>query len=324
MLIEDKIYGRIKIDEPVIAELINSAPMQRLKEISQDGAPHYIQSIRTTTRFEHSVGAWYLSHRYSRPIGEQIASLLHDIPHTAFSHVIDFVMHDENHEYHDRFTKQIILESDIPDILKRHNVDLKKVLNKENYYLLDNKLPDISVDRWDYFMRDGFTFGLLPEQTIELFLKSVKMRDEKFYFEDVRVAGTFAILFMNFSRLMWLDPTSHGSFFLVAGALKKGLQDGIITEQDIFKTDDFVMDKLKAAHDPLIDSLLDRLQPGKDFSYAPEAEAEFFGPNKPRFVDPLVETGDGLKRLSELVPGMREYFEEFSTKYKYLGVVQAT
>ena len=116
MLIHDRIYGAINITEEVVVELINSNPLQRLKKISQDGAPHFIQPIRNVTRFEHSIGVWYLSFLYKRPIEEQIASLLHDIPHTAFSHVIDFVMADEKHEFHEKFTNQIILNSEIPGI----------------------------------------------------------------------------------------------------------------------------------------------------------------------------------------------------------------
>lgn len=322
MIINDRIHGRIRIDDPVIVALINSRPMQRLKEISQDGAPHYIQPERDVNRFEHSVGTWYLSYLYKRPIEEQIASLLHDVPHTAFSHVIDYVMKDEHHEYHDKFTKQIIMKSEIPEILKEYKVDLGKVLNKESYDLLDNKLPDISVDRWDYFMRDGHAFGLMPKQTVRLFLDSIKEKDKKFYFKDLRIASMFAVMFMNFSRLIWLDPTSHGAFFLIAEALKKGLNNGVITEEDIFATDEKMMKKLRTQHDPEINALLNRLKPGRNFSYATEAEAEFFGPSKPRFVDPLVESGGKLKRLSDLVPGMSQYFSEYIDNYKYLGVIQ--
>ena len=103
---------------------MNSYPVQRLKRISQDGAAHYIQPQRDITRFEHSVGVWYLSQRYGCPIEEQIAALLHDTPHTAFSHVIDFVVQDPHHDFHDRFTRKIILKSEIPQILTEHNVDI--------------------------------------------------------------------------------------------------------------------------------------------------------------------------------------------------------
>lgn len=322
MVIRDAIYGRITIDEPVIAELIQSSPMQRLKSILQHGPATFIQPVRTMTRFEHSVGAWYLSWRYKRPIEEQIASLLHDVPHTAFSHVADIVMNDATHEYHDRFTKEIITKSEIPAILKKHNVSLDAVLNKEGYALLENKLPDISVDRWDYFMRDGYTVGLMPKQTIKLFLASVKEKNQQFYFEDARVAGLFAVLFMNCSRLIWLDPTSHGAHYLLAGVLRTALDKGILVHEELFETDAYVWDKLQASGDEQINVLLARLQPGRDFAYAPKEMAEFYGINKPRTVDPLVEQDGELVRLSLIVPGLSEYFEEFKARHQYLGVVQ--
>lgn len=322
MIVDDRIYGRIRIKDKVIEDLIESGPFQRLRGISQDGAPHFIQPVRNVTRYEHSIGVWYLSYLYNRPIEEQIASLLHDLPHTAFSHVIDFVMNDSRHEFHEKFTNKIILDSEIPEILKKHKVDIQKVLNKKNYDLLENDLPDISVDRWDYFMRDGFTFKLLSRPTIKLFLNSIKEKDKTFYFEDLRVASEFAILFINFSRLVWLDPTSHGSFFLLSEAIKQGLKEKVITQEDYFLTDMEVIDKLRNSSSDQINNYLDRLKENRHFIYAPEETAEFFGANKPRYVDPYVLVDNELKRVSELIPGMREYFEEFVRNYKYLGVKQ--
>ncbi len=320
MVIQDRIYGRITIKDPVIAELILSRPMQRLKEISQDGASHFIQPVRNVTRFEHSIGAWYLSNKFTRPIEEQIASLLHDVPHTAFSHVIDIVMADLNSAYHDKFTKKIILASEIPDILAKHHVDIGKVLNKEDYHLLENDLPDISVDRWDYFMRDSHMFGVMPKQTIQLFLRSVKEKNERFYFEDTHVASLFAIMYMNCGRLIWLDPSSHGSYFILASALKYALQQGILTNEDFFRTDSYVLNTLQGAGDSTIDGWLNRLQPGKEFSYAPKAEAEFYGANKARVIDPWVEREGELRHLSEYVSGMKAYFEEYKARYAFIGV----
>ncbi len=355
MKINDRIYGEIEIEaklatsskESVLVELIQSKPFQRLKKINQYGAAHFIQPIRNVTRYEHSIGVWYLSSRYSRPIEEQIASLLHDIPHTAFSHVIDLVVNDEKHEFHERFTKEIILNSEIPEILKKHKVNIDKVLEKEDLPLLENDLPDISVDRWDYFMRDGYMMGFLPQSTIREFLdgiyflkqniplSSAKKRgdsglqtgghhllEDKFYFKDVRLASLSAILFVNFSRLIWLDPTSHGSYFLIAEAIKIALKKGFIVEKDFFTDDEVLMTKLKASKDPDINSYLNRLKPGKEFIYASKEDAEFYGPNKPRCVDPLVKTKKGLQRVSELVPSLDYFFKEFSENHKYLGVTQ--
>lgn len=320
MVINDRIYGKIKIKDRVIQELILSKPMQRLLKISQDGAPHYIQPVRTVNRFEHSIGVWYLSTLFKRPMEEQIACLLHDTPHTAFSHVIDIVMEDEHHEFHEQFTEQIILNSNIPKILSKHKIDINKVLQKENFPLLENNLPDISFDRWDYFMRDGFTIGYLPMSLIDQFLYSIFEKNNNLFFKDIRTASTFAILFTNFSRLIWLDPTSHGSFFLLAKAIKIALDKKIISQKDFFTNDTYLLNKLKTSKNKEIIKLLKRLSPGHEFVYTNKKEAEFYGPNKPRYVDPLVRIKGKMIRLSDLVPNLKFFFSEFVSNYKYLGV----
>jgi HD superfamily phosphohydrolase len=324
MLITDRIYGEIEITNPLIIDLINSKPFQRLKHISQDGATHFLQPFRDVTRYEHCIGAWYLSAKFDRPIEEQIASLLHDIPHTAFSHVIDFVMEDKKHAYHDHFIKQVIINSEIPEILERYTISLEKILDKSVFYLLNNNLPDISVDRWDYFMRDGFTNGLLPKETVELFLESIYEKDERFYFTNTRIANLFTIMFMNCSRLLWLDPASHGASFLLSNAIKIALTKKYIIKEDFFDTDDVLMQKLIDAKDYEIDALLKRLKPTTKFEYASKEESEFYGSNKPRFVDPWVLHEKKLVQLSELTPGLEQYFTDFKNQHQNLGVKQIT
>lgn len=322
MILNDRVYGEIHVTEPVIRDVINSAPMQRLSKISQDGAAHFIQPERSVNRLEHSIGVWYLSLLYKRPIEEQLACLLHDVPHTAFSHVIDFVVQDETHEFHERFTEKIITESEIPDIFAKHEVSLEKVLDVHQFPLLENTLPDISFDRLDYFLRDGTSMGYLSLALARQFLDALKRKDDALYFSDPAIAAIFAILFMNFSRLIWLDPTSHGAFFLVAEPLKIALNKGFIVEEDFFTDDDVLMEKLRGTHDPEILAYLDRLVPGRVFEYADKEHAEFYGPNKPRFVDPMIEADGDLVRLSSKVSNLSYYFEQFAKEYKYLGVIQ--
>lgn len=340
MQIQDKIYGNIEINQQVIIDLINSKPIQRLKNINQAGAPNFIQTIRTGNRYEHSIGVLHLSQKFNRTIEEQIACLLHDVSHTAFSHVIDFVVKDEKHEFADKKLNEIINKSEIPEILKKHNINIEKVLDKSAYPLLDNSLPDISLDRLDYFLRDGYIMKFFPKILINEILNKIKLENiglEEvsdinnrktstilyFEYEDLDLASNMAVLFANFSRLLWLDPTSHGSFFLLAKSIEIALNKNIITQQDFFTDDIILMQKLKDAKDPQINNYLNRLVPNKEFIYTNKDQAEFYGPNKPRFIDPLVKTSNAeFKRVSELVISLKYFFEEFSEKYKMLGVKQ--
>jgi len=318
--ITDKIYGKIEFTKPVLVDLINSPPLQRLKKISQDGGPHFIQPVRKTTRYEHSLGVCYLSKKYHRSTEEQIASLLHDISHTAFSHVADFVVGNKKNEFHEEFRDEFILNSEISKILKRHRINLAIVLKKENFWLLENDLPDLSIDRLDYFLRDGYCIGFLPKKLIKEFLADLKIKEKKLCFTNIRIAALFSILFMSFSRLIWLDPNSHGSFFLLANAIKIALKKRAICKKDLFTNDGVLFSKLKNSKIKKVSQFLDRLRPGMEFKYSPKKKAEFYGPSKPRIVNPFVITKNGLKRISELVPSLSYAFEEFSKRYKNIGV----
>ena len=129
MIINDRVYGIVEINEPVLIELINSKPVQRLKGINQAGASQYAIKGKTVSRYEHSVGVMLLLKKLGASLEEQIAGLLHDIPHTAFSHTIDFVFPNKDHNFHERFHEKIIKESEIPEILERYGFVLERLLN---------------------------------------------------------------------------------------------------------------------------------------------------------------------------------------------------
>lgn len=320
MLIIDRVYGKIKISDPLIIELIKSSPVQRLKGINQSGGPVFLEPNRDITRYEHSIGVWYLLKKYGANLEEQVAGLLHDTPHTAFSHVIDFVFQSEDHTFHEKFMEKIILSSEIPVILKKYNIKVETILNKERFHLLDAELPDLSADRIDYFLRDTRPDKLFPDTLVKQFLDGIRIQKSRFYFRDKSLASLYAILFLNAGRLLWLDPNSHGSFFLLAKALKRGIDIGKLVENDFFKTDKEVFEMLKKTNDDVLEKYLDRLTTKTRFIYSEKETAEFYGPNKPRVVDPLVKISGKLVRISSLIPRLKEMFDHYKKTYKVLGV----
>ncbi len=171
---------------------------------------------------------------------------------------------------------------------------MKSVLDKEKFPLLDNELPDISFDRLDYFLRDGISLDLLTLETARMFLDNFQCDNNILFFTDPGIAAQYAILFMNMSRLMWIDPDSHGSYFFLAEILKKALTKGIITEKDFFRPDNEVMNMLSAGGDQEIASRLAELE-GLKFEYASKEDADYYGKNKPRTVDPWVKVEDRLE-----------------------------
>ena len=80
MLINDRIYGSVEIDEPVLLELIDTAAMQRLRGVLQHGVTALIGITHPVSRFEHSLGVMCLARRIGAELEEQIAALLHGTP----------------------------------------------------------------------------------------------------------------------------------------------------------------------------------------------------------------------------------------------------
>ena len=119
MNIKDSIYGEFII-EPVLEELINTKEVQRLKNIHQGGASYLVNPDWNVTRYEHSIGVMLLIRIMGGSIQEQIAGLLHDISHTAFSHVVDFALENKDENYHEKIFENIIENSMIPYILKNY------------------------------------------------------------------------------------------------------------------------------------------------------------------------------------------------------------
>ena len=95
MIINDILYGQAEIDQPVLIELLKAPELQRLQQVGMGGyypGSPYASGHRDYTRHRHSVGVMLLLRRFNAPLEEQIAGLIHDVSHSAFSHTIDYIL----------------------------------------------------------------------------------------------------------------------------------------------------------------------------------------------------------------------------------------
>ncbi|MEH6979544.1 HD domain-containing protein, partial [Bacillus pseudomycoides] len=161
MIISDIIYGEFEVDK-VLEELILSKPVQRLKGVHQAGASYLINEKWNVTRFDHSVGVMLLIKKLGGSVEEQIAGLLHDISHTAFSHVIDFVFDNKDEDYHEKIYSTVIKNSEIPGILAKYDYNYEDILfDDSKWTLLEQSAPDLCADRVDYTLRDMYEYGYI-------------------------------------------------------------------------------------------------------------------------------------------------------------------
>jgi len=305
MIVNDKIYGEEEIKEEVLIDLINSKEVQRLKDISQFGLPAEFYHIPIYSRYEHSLGVMILLRRLKADVKEQIAGLIHDVSHTAFSHVIDWVIGDSTKEdYQDNIFPDFLKNSNIPKILRKYGFDYRTFLNLENFSLLEQPIPSLCADRFDYAMREIVDFE--TKENIALILDNLQNVDGKMVFGSVKAADIFARNYMNLQKEHWAGDQAKARFHILADILKKALDKKIICFEDLGTTDEQIMLLLKKSNDEKILEGLDLLKKGFQVKETNSDEGILLK-KKFRYIDPEVLINGSLMKLSK-----------FSEEYNHL------
>ncbi len=316
MIIDDKVYGKQHITDPLIIELLESIEVKRLKGIRQNGAWWILDRKFRTTRFEHSFGVYWLLKHFGASEDEQVAGLLHDVNHTAFSHVVDYVLGDpETQDFSDARHRDIILSSSIPSILKRYDLDAYKISDHHSFGLLDNEIPDICCDRLDYCLRDSICCGFVNRQGAAEILDGLVVHDGEIVCKDEKSALRIARLFLRISRFLWSNELQAGSYLLLAEALKVAVKEKIISIDDFYSNDATLLKSLKGSGNKTILDLLgniriDAIVPGS------KDDHDFFAKSKARFIDPKFLDGNGTRRLSEADRAFKKEIENFRDRVK--------
>lgn len=311
MIYKDPVYGKFEIIEPVVLELLKSSPVLRLKKITQHGATVYNREYkkRIITRFEHCFGVYLLLKRFNASLEEQIAGLLHDVSHTTFSHVIDFIFPSDEHDYHERFYKEIITKSTIPNILKKYKIDPEKVLEKENFSLLERKLPALCADRLDYFLRET---GMFFDYDVDSTLANLTVINDHLVFIEKKKALKFAKYFLKMNHVFWANPFQEFLYHLLAEAIKEAINREYLAETDLFTTEGEILNKLRKTKNSLVSRNLKLIKNAKEKKLVVSRKGSGIRiKSKIRVVDPLVLIDNKTRRLSSIDKKFARFFRDY-------------
>ena len=294
----DRVYGDVEIDDPEVIDLIACPTFQRLKGIRQAGPSALAFPFKSVTRYEHSLGVYLLLGRLGADRREQVAGLLHDISHTAFSHAVDFVFATEEQDHHEGLKPEFLQRPDIVTALTALGFTPDEFFDDSIYPLLEQPLPWLCADRVDYFFRDSLACGVTQPDQVDRFLDHLKVEDRLIVFDDETLAREAADHFAVMNRDWWASPTEAFIYNEFATALNAGLECGSLRPADFLEDDAFVFQKLRESHHPEIKVPLDRV-----IHFREDALANYRPKVRPkvRWLDPPVSDATGLRRLSERV-----------------------
>lgn len=291
----DPLHGTSVIEEPILLDLIQTTAMQRLHGVLQHGISGLIGITRATTRFEHSLGVMLLVRRMGATPEEQIAALMHDVSHTAFSHVIDYVFDGHDTQgYHEEMKETYVANSDIPSTLAKHGYDWRDYLHEENFPLLEQPSPALCADRLDYFLRDSHDLGVAAQAEIQIALDHLVVHDNRIVVDDLEAARWLGYNFIAADRASWANFREVGLYELTAQAIRTALRLGVLSQADLWSTDEQAWAKLQACSNPGLRAQLKLVSPKTKFVWD-DTTPTFRVSTKLRTIDPDV-LHDGLVR----------------------------
>lgn len=302
MLIKDRVYGEVEITEQVLIDIINSLPLQRLKDISQHGLPQGYYNTDTFSRYEHSVGVMILLRKLGANVEEQIAGLIHDISHSTFSHAIDWVIgNPQKQDHQDNEFLSYFKNSQIPQILKQYNLDVDKISDLDSFSLLEQPAPSLCADRVDYTLRELTNQGYGDE--VQLMVNSLINIDGRIVFSNIEHAELFATKYCNCNKNFWMGKNGMLRYHLLAQILKTALNKEFISIDDFSQTDSYVIEKLHNSKDDEIILILELLK--TNFNVVDTNKKDTKGvklKGKFRYIDPeiLIEDEERNKKIVQL------------------------
>lgn len=218
-IINDPVFGFIKIRRGLLYDIVQHPFFQRLNRINQLGLASVVYPGARHTRFQHSLGALHLMTEAVKSLSEkgiyifdseaeavQAAILMHDIGHGPFSHVLEnTLIHGISHED----ISLLMMEQINHDLKERLNLAISifkdEYPNKIFHQLISSQLD---MDRLDYLRRDSFYTGVTEGNIGSArIIKMLNVKDDKLVVDS---KGIYSIEnYLTSRRLMYWQVYLH-------------------------------------------------------------------------------------------------------------------
>ena len=218
-IINDPVFGFINIPKGLIMEVVTHPMVQRLHRIKQLGLSCMVYPGAQHTRFQHSLGAFFLMTEAINSLrgkgveitdheaeSVKIAILLHDVGHGPFSHVLENTIVPGVH--HEEISL-LLMEKMNCELGGR--LDLAIRIYKDEYekrFLHQLVSSQLDMDRLDYLRRDSFYSGVTEGNIGSArIIKMLGVKDDHLVVES---KGIYSIEnFLTARRLMYWQVYLH-------------------------------------------------------------------------------------------------------------------
>jgi hypothetical protein len=318
MIITDPIYGTIPVTEK-ISKILHSPFFKRLNQVHQNGVSFLVDPRQSTSRYQHSLGALALAQLLGADESTQVAALLHDVSHTAFSHLADLVFQHKSQNYHDLIRKQFLESEEGKKFIAECGISSKELACELNRVV---KGDNLNVDRIDYCIRDLSSINQIYHPEYSSILNQLVIEDGVIKCKNLATAKLFFEKFLQVNQEVYFDPKGEAASVAVTTILKKMLDSGELSENDFLTTDDQLIEKIKNSR---WKETFEAIGPGLSFTQSDVPTGLPPVLRKLRYVNPQIVGLDG--HLTDHCPESKARLEQYlnntpTTIYYSIPIIQ--
>ena len=218
-IINDPVYGFISMPSDLVFDLVSHPWFQRLRNIRQLGLTSYVYPGAVHSRFQHSLGAMYLTGlavQTLRAKGVEIspeeeeavlvAILLHDIGHGPFSHALEHsLITDLPHEQ-----MSLLIMEELNRQTGGRLTDAISIFQGRypRQFFHDLLSGQMDMDRMDYLRRDSFFTGVIEGSVgSDRIIRMLNVSDDRLVVDE---KGIYSVeKFLIARRMMYWQVYNH-------------------------------------------------------------------------------------------------------------------
>ena len=218
-IINDPVYGFISMPCDLIFDLVSHPWFQRLRNIRQLGLSSYVYPGAVHSRFQHSLGAMYLTTLAVNTLRTKniditpeeeeavlAAILLHDIGHGPFSHALEHsLIEDMPHE-----AMSLMIMEELNSQFEGKLTDAIAVFRGTypKKFFHDLVTGQLDMDRMDYLRRDSFFTGVIEGSVgSDRIIRMLNVADDRLVVDE---KGIYSVeKFLIARRMMYWQVYNH-------------------------------------------------------------------------------------------------------------------
>lgn len=238
------IHDYIILDDFAL-QLTDTKEFQRLRRIKQLGTTYLVYPGANHTRFEHSLGVYFLAKECCEQLkmSEEskkkisISALLHDIGHGPFSHLTE-----EVNTQHEKLTEEIIRKTIIGDVISKNGFSTEEIIE----FIRGKGLgaivsSELDVDRMDYLVRDAHYTGVSVGVDLSRLIATMKLQNNKLLIAENGLNSAESLLIARFLMYttVYYHKTARIAQKMLVKAIERTIEEKQLTKNHFQKMDDY-------------------------------------------------------------------------------------